>query len=108
MVILTKTDEGWSYDITADEIGQLLKSYLTDQWIERAHRSPKQVVRRHVAAHCSKKIRPEIFSFVGTGSFFLLESVASGIGGVGEFRGGRINGLLQNLDRNGSKRRGNG
>lgn len=32
-VKLIKTQEGWSYDITAEEVGQLLKSHLTDQWI---------------------------------------------------------------------------
>ncbi|WP_422107981.1 hypothetical protein [Winogradskyella sp.] len=31
---VTKTDEGWSYDITAEEIASLLSQQLSQKWIE--------------------------------------------------------------------------
>lgn len=31
---VTKTDEGWSYDITAEEISELLSKQLSQKWVE--------------------------------------------------------------------------
>jgi len=31
---VTKTDEGWSYDITAEEVSDLLNQHLSPKWVE--------------------------------------------------------------------------
>ncbi|WP_299526843.1 hypothetical protein [Winogradskyella sp.] len=31
---VTKTDEGWSYDITAEEVSELLSQHLSQKWVE--------------------------------------------------------------------------